>query len=142
MEIHNPSVTGSLLLSGSLTSTGTITTLGTLVAQTLVVQDVTSSRDFVTGSSKFGSLSTNTHQFTGSVSMITDKLFIGSNQGGDEGGEILLAKPQTNNSITGSGCYINVSTSIITSIFPNTKFILINIDIHTTTCKYTIRCFS
>jgi len=67
MKIHNPSVTGSLVLSGSLTSTGTITTLGTLVAQTLVVQEITSSRDFVTGSTKFGSLLTNTHQFTGSV---------------------------------------------------------------------------
>jgi hypothetical protein len=69
MKIHNPSVTGSLVLSGSLTATGNITTLGTLVAQTLVVQDITSSRDFVTGSTKFGTLSTNTHQFTGSVGM-------------------------------------------------------------------------
>jgi cytoskeletal protein CcmA (bactofilin family) len=67
MKIHNPSVTGSLVLSGSLTATGNITTLGTLVAQTLVVQDITSSRDFVTGSTKFGTLSTNTHEFTGSV---------------------------------------------------------------------------
>jgi hypothetical protein len=33
------------------------------------VQTITSSIDFVTGSSKFGSLSTNTHQFTGSVLM-------------------------------------------------------------------------
>jgi hypothetical protein len=57
------SVTGSLNVSGSITTTGTIT------AQTLVVQTITSSTDFVTGSTRFGSLLANTHQFTGSVSM-------------------------------------------------------------------------
>jgi hypothetical protein len=42
---------------------------GTITAQTLVVQTITSSVDFITGSSKFGTLLTNTHQFTGSVSI-------------------------------------------------------------------------
>jgi hypothetical protein len=42
----------------------------TLTAQTLVVQTITSSVDFVTGSTRFGSsLSTSTHQFTGSVNI-------------------------------------------------------------------------
>jgi hypothetical protein len=45
------------------------TVAGTLTAQTLVVQTITSSVDFVTGSTRFGSLLANTHQFTGSVSM-------------------------------------------------------------------------
>jgi len=46
------------------------TVASTLTAQTLVVQTITSSVDFVTGSTRFGSsLSTSTHQFTGSVSM-------------------------------------------------------------------------
>ncbi len=40
---------------------------GTLTAQTINVQTITSSVDFVTGSSVNGSLLTNTHQFTGSV---------------------------------------------------------------------------
>jgi len=40
---------------------------GTLTAQTLVVQTITSSVDFVTGSTRFGSLISNTHTFTGSV---------------------------------------------------------------------------
>ena len=40
---------------------------GTLTAQTINVQTITSSVDFVTGSSINGSLLTNTHQFTGSV---------------------------------------------------------------------------
>jgi len=43
------------------------TVAGTLTAQTLVVQMVTASFDYITGSSINGSLSTNTHQFTGSV---------------------------------------------------------------------------
>jgi hypothetical protein len=55
--------TGSAEISGSLTVTGNIT------AQTLVVQTITSSVDFVTGSSRFGSLSSNNHQFTGSVNI-------------------------------------------------------------------------
>ena len=54
-------VNGNAIITGSLTVTSTIT------AQTLVVQTVTSSIDFVTGSTRFGSTLSNTHQFTGSV---------------------------------------------------------------------------
>jgi hypothetical protein len=43
------------------------TVAGTLSAQTIVVQTITSSVDFVTGSTRFGSNTGNTHQFTGSV---------------------------------------------------------------------------
>jgi hypothetical protein len=57
----NTTVTGSIDVSGSITSNGTIT------AQTLVVQTVTSSIEFVTGSTRNGSIAGNTHQFTGSV---------------------------------------------------------------------------
>jgi len=42
---------------------------GTLTAQTLVVQTITSSVDFVTGSTRFGSLLDNTHTFTGSLNL-------------------------------------------------------------------------
>lgn len=44
-----------------------LTALGTITAQTLNVQQVTSSVQFITGSTKFGSLQANTHEFTGSV---------------------------------------------------------------------------
>ena len=40
---------------------------GSITAQTLVVQTITSSVDFVTGSTRFGSIAANTHVFTGSV---------------------------------------------------------------------------
>jgi hypothetical protein len=67
-----PVISGSLTLTGSITSTGPITgsgffTAGTITAQTLVVQTVTSSVSSITGSTKFGSIIGNTHQFTGSV---------------------------------------------------------------------------
>ena len=61
--------TGSAGISGSLVVNGDITSTGTLTAQTLIVQTITSSEDFVTGSTHFGSLVANTHQFTGSVSI-------------------------------------------------------------------------
>jgi hypothetical protein len=61
--------TGSFLQSGSVNVNGNITTTGTITAQTLNVQVITSSVDFVTGSTRFGTELSNTHQFTGSVSI-------------------------------------------------------------------------
>jgi hypothetical protein len=60
-SIGNTTVTGSLLVSGSITTNSTIT------AQTLVVQTITSSITYSSGSNIFGSSSINTQQFTGSV---------------------------------------------------------------------------
>jgi len=55
--------------AATASSADNFTVRGTLTAQTIVAQTITSSTDFVTGSTRFGSLSTNTHQFTGSVSV-------------------------------------------------------------------------
>jgi hypothetical protein len=65
-------VTGSLTTSGSLTTTGTIT------ATTLVVQTITSSISSITGSTNFGSLSSNTHTFTGSLNVSGSAAFSSS----------------------------------------------------------------
>lgn len=54
-------------LSGSLELTGSFTTSGAIVAQTLVVQTITSSITQMTGSNVFGSSLSNTQKFTGSV---------------------------------------------------------------------------
>jgi hypothetical protein len=77
-------LTGSLVVTGGITMSGSIASSSfaltassadnllvrnTLTAQTLVVQTITSSVDFVTGSTRFGSISENTHQFTGSVNI-------------------------------------------------------------------------
>jgi hypothetical protein len=70
--IGTTSITGSLLVTGSLNTVGTIT------ATTLVVQTITSSISSITGSTNFGSLLTNTHVFSGSVTMNPGGLFISS----------------------------------------------------------------
>jgi hypothetical protein len=51
---------------------------GTLTATTIVVQTITSSIDFVTGSTCFGSLISNTHQFTGSVGITGSLTVVGA----------------------------------------------------------------
>ena len=61
------SLTGSLALTAS--SADNFTVRGTLTAQTIVAQVITSSTQYITGSTQFGSLLSNTHQFTGSVSI-------------------------------------------------------------------------
>jgi len=103
MNLYQPTITGSLSISGSVNISGSITIAGggtisgtasiattaltassadnflvrnTLTAQTLVVQTITSSVDFVTGSTRFGSLLSNTHVFSGSVSMNPNGLFV------------------------------------------------------------------
>jgi hypothetical protein len=84
MIIHNATLTGSIsmqappVISGSLTLTGSINATGDITAssarfsniitaQTLVVQVVSSSTEYASGSNIFGNNSSNTHQFTGSV---------------------------------------------------------------------------
>jgi hypothetical protein len=62
------SFTGSLFGTAATASyADNFTVGGTLTAQTINVQIITSSIEFVTGSTKNGSLAENTHQFTGSV---------------------------------------------------------------------------
>ena len=60
-------IVGATTLSGSLTVSGSITSNGTLTAQTLVVQTITSSVLYSSGSNVFGNALANTHAFTGSV---------------------------------------------------------------------------
>jgi hypothetical protein len=58
---------GNVVVTGSLTTSGSLTTTGTITATTLVVQTITSSISSITGSTNFGSVIGNTHNFTGSV---------------------------------------------------------------------------
>jgi hypothetical protein len=107
MNLYQPTITGSLSVSGSVNISGSISIAGggtisgtasiattaltassadnllvrnTLTAQTLVVQTITSSVDFVTGSTRFGSLAANTHIFTGSMSISGSSVRISGNQ--------------------------------------------------------------
>jgi hypothetical protein len=61
--------TGSNQFDGSQAITGSLTVTGQVVAQTLNVQQVTSSIVFSSGSNIFGNSLSNTQQFTGSVSV-------------------------------------------------------------------------
>lgn len=70
--------TGSNTFTGIQTVNSNLIVTGSITAQTLVVQTITSSVDFVTGSTRFGSLLTNTHVFSGSVSMNPGGLFVSS----------------------------------------------------------------
>ena len=64
------SFTGSLFGTAATASyADNFTVGGTLTAQTINVQIITSSIEFVTGSTRNGSIAANTHQFTGSVSI-------------------------------------------------------------------------
>jgi len=65
----------SASFAATASSADNLTVRGTLTAQTINVQTITSSIDFVTGSSRFGSTTANTHQFTGSV-LITGSLAV------------------------------------------------------------------
>ena len=61
--------TGSNIFEGVQTINSNLVVTGSITAQTLIVQTITSSVDFVTGSTHFGTIIDNTHQFTGSVSV-------------------------------------------------------------------------
>jgi hypothetical protein len=65
--------------AATASSADNLTVRGTLTAQTINVQTITSSIEFNTGSTRNGSLSTNTHEFTGSVG-ITGSLDVRGNQ--------------------------------------------------------------
>ena len=101
---------GPANFTGSLNVTGSLNTIGTITATTLVVQTITSSISSITGSTKFGTLSSNTHQFTGSM-FVTGGFYVTSGsvglgttnisaeanlylgaQGTNEGGQLVLQK--------------------------------------------------
>jgi hypothetical protein len=73
--IGNQTITGSIFGSGSLSINGCITSTGQIVAQTINVQQVTSSIVYSCGSNVFGTTISNTQQLTGSVG-ITGSLTI------------------------------------------------------------------
>jgi hypothetical protein len=91
----NTQITGSLNVSGSITTTGTIT------AQTLVVQTITSSIEYSSGSNIFGSQITNTQTFTGSV-LVT--------------GSITVATPVVNNLTASYALTASLAQQVSTSI--------------------------
>jgi hypothetical protein len=70
--------TGSNQFNGSQAITGSLTVTGQVVAQTLNVQQVTSSIVYSSGSNVFGNSLANTQQFTGSVSVTGSLAVVGT----------------------------------------------------------------
>ena len=93
---------------------------GTITAQTLVVQTITSSTDFVTGSTRFGSTTANTHTFTGSVSISGSLSVIGRSTITDLTGSLFGTASWATNFITSSvtsASYAFTASSAISSSF-------------------------
>ena len=93
-------------------SADNFTVRGTLTAQTIVAQTITSSTDFVTGSTRFGSLLTDTHQFTGSVSMTGSLNVVGAGITGSLFGTASWANNATTASYIANVVYTTGSQNI------------------------------
>ena len=91
---------------------------GTLTAQTIVVQTITSSVNFVTGSTRFGTIASNTHQFTGSVSISGSLTVQGSISGSNITGSLLGTASYANNALSSSYA-VNSGNTISASFSTN-----------------------
>jgi hypothetical protein len=127
MNLYQPTITGSLSVSGSVNISGSITIAGggtisgtasiattaltassadnllvrnTLTATTLVVQTITSSVVYSSGSNVFGNALTNTHVFSGSVTMNPGGLFVSGSGNVGIGTITPNAKLEVNNTST------------------------------------------
>ena len=104
-------------ISSSFASTASFannfTVGGTLTAQTINVQTITSSIDYVTGSSINGSLLSNTHQFTGSTS-ITGSLTVNNSN-------VILANQTSSMSVATASYALNVP---VTASYANNSDLL------------------
>jgi hypothetical protein len=96
----------SFLVRNSLTASSALIN-GTITAQTLIVQTVTSSTDFVTGSTRFGSQLVNTHQFTGSVS-ITGSLSVNNSS--------VILTNQTGSMSVASASFASTASYVLNSV--------------------------
>jgi len=102
---------GTQTISGSVLQSGSFTSTGTLMAQTLVVQTITSSVVYSSGSNIFGNTIANTQTFTGSV-LVTGSLTIST--GGNVSAPTIFGSTITCSPI---GCF---ATSCATSFVGGT----------------------
>jgi hypothetical protein len=111
--------TGSNQFNGSQAVTGSLTVTGQVVAQTLNVQQVTSSIVYSSGSNIFGNSLGNTQQFTGSVSVTGSLTVNGVNYLPLTGGTLTGALIVENNAITQDGTrpIITLQQSGTTKVF-------------------------
>jgi hypothetical protein len=113
--------TGSNTFTGIQTVNSNLVVTGSITAQTLIVQTITSSQDFVTGSTKFGSLAINTHQFTGSV-IVTGSLNATAFTGSGAGLTSIPNAALTNSTISGIALGSNLATLTIGTGLSGTSY--------------------
>jgi len=113
--------TGSNTFTGVQTVNSNLIVTGSITAQTLIVQTITSSQDFVTGSTKFGSLAINTHQFTGSV-IVTGSLNATAFTGSGAGLTSIPNAALTNSTISGIALGSNLATLTIGTGLSGTSY--------------------
>jgi len=113
--------TGSNTFTGIQTVNSNLVVTGSITAQTLIVQTITSSQDFVTGSTKFGSLAINTHQFTGSV-IVTGSLNATAFTGSGAGLTSIPNAALTNSTISGISLGSNLATLTIGTGLSGTSY--------------------
>ena len=93
-------------------SADNFTVRNTLTVTTIVAQVITSSTDFVTGSTRFGTQLSNTHQFTGSVGITGSLVVSGSNTFTKGAGNFIELESTT----SGSRPYIRLFDSNVSEI--------------------------
>jgi hypothetical protein len=113
--------TGSNTFAGIQTVNSNLVVTGSITAQTLVVQTVTSSVSFMTGSTKFGSLAANTHQFTGSV-IVTGSLNATAFTGSGAGLTSIPNSALSNSTISGISLGSNLATLTIGTGLSGTSY--------------------
>ena len=107
--------------ANTASSADDFTVRGILTAQTIIAQTITSSTEFITGSTQFGSLLTDTHQFTGSVS-ITGSLEVNGRNYINDSSSFESRITTNSGSLTSfSGSYVNESSSFSGRITTNSS---------------------
>jgi len=104
--------------ASTASSADNFTVRNTLTATTIVVQTITSSVNFVTGSTRFGILASNTHVFTGSVSISGSLTVQGAISGSNITGSLLGTASYANNALSSSYA-VNAGNAISASFSTN-----------------------
>jgi hypothetical protein len=113
--------TGSNTFAGIQTVNSNLVVTGSITAATLIVQTVTSSISFITGSTRFGSLPINTHQFTGSV-IVTGSLNATTFSGSGANLTSIPNAALTNSTISGIALGSNLATLTIGTGLSGTSY--------------------
>jgi hypothetical protein len=111
----------NFLIRQSITASNALIN-GTITAQTLVVQTITASVEYSSGSNIFGSLLTNTHQFTGSVNITGSLTVNGSSYATLSSSLSSVSSSYTTTSASNSTRLTNLEATASTSIVVSSSY--------------------